>query len=670
MNIFQVMNRRSTTRFLSMKDKLGLMGARLGTKNMQGPHKPHLHLSNARASQFGIMENPSEHEALQKIIRDSIEPGQFNLHAHKKFTISSKNRPKIFFDTLMDFLPIVSLISSMYFLSFKSLDRRDLIFDNFLWAIFIIDFVLTFFSQYIDNKKRTVKNIKLISLNYAKGLMIPDFIAIIPLRFGGHFRAECILRLCRIVRVPNVFKLVNISKISNQISEFLYKEQPMQKRKLKLKIYAMWSIFQQVMKIFFISFILASLWFAYVEYINRKELEENDFITNFALDEDNQIKRFIKTWYFMFTTLATVGYGDFYAVNKYEQVFAIVLLLAGPTWFAFAMGNAIGIINSMQDLSGKNANKAVLQKWLSSLTAAFEDIPYELKDKIIGHFLNLWKNDRLGSIANDCDEGSFDIDRQNDPYFSMLPDKAKISILEYLFSDLYYSHLIFFRSFPNAKYDIARFLQPRVYKRKSIIINYKSPIYELLLVTVGITEIAIHKEFDKDEPVHNCQNYCRIALNQISNKLVLGDYFAMKNINSTFEFSAYTTVKGFAIPVFAFKEILKHHNLTSKRYESIISNVYENINKIMNEELRVRPQETHEIDRFSISPGKGFNTQENEIYEICENGNRDDEDKRDAVDKEFDLVEKLLVDCNVRRKKLLSQLKEKITLTVFSRIFI
>jgi hypothetical protein len=259
---------------------------------------------------------------------------------------------------------------------------------------------------------------------------------------------------------------------------------------------------------------------------------------------------------------------------------------------------------------------------------------------------------------------------QNDPYFQVLPEKVKIRILDYLFSDIYYSHLIFFRSFPSAKYDITRFLQPRVYKRKSVIINYKSPIHELLLVTVGTIEVSIHKDFDKEEPFHDCHNYCRVALTKISNKLVLGDYFAMKNINSNFEFSAYSTVKGFAIPVFAFKEILNHHKLTSKRYESIISNVYENINKIMNEELRTRPQETHEIDRFAISPAKGCNTQENEVYEICDNEFFGDEDKKDSLDKEFESVEKLLVDCNVRRKKLLSQLKEKITLTVFSRIFI
>ena len=58
---------------------------------------------------------------------------------------------------------------------------------------------------------------------------------------------------------------------------------------------------------------------------------EKSFYTYFELTKLTPKNQFIITWYYIFTTITTVGYGDYYATNKFEMIFAIVLLVMGPT---------------------------------------------------------------------------------------------------------------------------------------------------------------------------------------------------------------------------------------------------------------------------------------------------------------------------------------------------
>jgi Ion channel len=46
------------------------------------------------------------------------------------------------------------------------------------------------------------------------------------------------------------------------------------------------------------------------------------------------------------TTVATVGYGDVFAVNTFEYVFAIILMIIGVSAFTFVSGALSSILSS------------------------------------------------------------------------------------------------------------------------------------------------------------------------------------------------------------------------------------------------------------------------------------------------------------------------------------
>lgn len=651
MNIFQELNRRKTVRFLSQKDKFNLTGARISNELPV----PRISISRpsvcCSSSGNGVVLDLNFD--LEKINRCIEDPEVKYLKKHKKLTISSNNKIKRPFDTLMDLLPIVSVTSSMYFLGYRNPNTTEKVFDTVLWALFIIDFFLSFFTEYRDKKKRNVRNLNLIALNYAKGLMIPDLIALIPLKYAGDFKAECMLRLFRLVRVAKIFNFVNINWVCDKISGFIYEGESMAKKKLKLKILTIWEIIKQVLRMFYVTFIIASIWYAFVKFIIEKHDEKNDFIQNFGLDLMNETERFIRSWYYIFTTLATVGYGDFFAINKYEQGFAVILLLAGPTWFAFMMGNAIAYINSLNDLTGKKLNKANLQKWLNSLEYIYKEISIDLKQEIMDHYANLWRNDRLGTIYNSSQENDFSVNKSTDKIFSSLPIVLQTEVLDYLFCDIIYRFKFFFNSFDVAKYHLCRFLQPRIYKKNSVIIRSEGLIEELIFVSSGVVRVSVYKDDYETQ------------LFEIGTQSIIGDYFFIKKVPCSVEYSAKNTVKGFGLPVYAFREIVKIFDLDLKGYEKKLEPLYKKIETIICDTLRSRPEETKEREEAylgeKITPATGdtYIASWEEKFEVISN------EKEDILMNEVEGVDQLLKNCNLRRLKIIGMLKDQISSNLF-----
>ena len=590
---------------------------------------------------------------LEKINEGLENPEENYLNKHKKFTVSLKNKVKRPFDTLMDLLPLVSVTSSMYFLGYRNPNTTEMVFDTVLWAFFIVDFFLSFFNEYKDNKRRTVRNLNLIALNYAKGLLIPDLIALIPLRYADDFKGECMLRLFRLFRVAKIFNFVNIYWVSDKISGWVYKEESLGKKKLKLKVLTIWEILKQVLRMFYVTFIIASVWYAYVNYIIITKHEKNDFIQNFGLDQVDENERFIRTWYFIFTTLVTVGYGDFFAINKYEQGFAVILLLAGPTWFAFMMGNAIAYINSLNDLSGRKLNKANLQKWLSSLDSLYKEIPIDLKQQIMDHYINLWKHDRLGPIFNNSQENDFSIHKSTDKIFSSIPAETQNEVLDYLFCDIIYKFKLFFSSFDVAKYHFCRFLEPRVYKKNTVIIQSEGIIEELIFVSSGTVKVSLLKD-----------DY-EIQLFEIGTQSIIGDFFIIKKIPCSVEYGAKNTVKGFGMPVYAFREIVKIFNLDVKSYGKKLKPLYKQIESLISETLRSRPQDTREKEEAYLSEKVTPVTGDSIIASWEEKVEVISDENESMLMKEVEGVDQLLKNCNSRRLNIIGLLKDQISSNLF-----
>ena len=77
---------------------------------------------------------------------------------------------------------------------------------------------------------------------------------------------------------------------------------------------------------------------------NPNEFEIENFISYFELYDKNPTQITILVTYFMFTSLSTVGFGDYHPRSNFERLVVALILLFGVAIFSYVMGNFQSIL--------------------------------------------------------------------------------------------------------------------------------------------------------------------------------------------------------------------------------------------------------------------------------------------------------------------------------------
>jgi hypothetical protein len=76
-----------------------------------------------------------------------------------------------------------------------------------------------------------------------------------------------------------------------------------------------------------------------------KEPHLETFITKNDLNANDDFRNMVLALYFSFTTLSTVGFGDFAPVSNFERVIGSIIMVFGVTLFSIIMGDFVTILN-------------------------------------------------------------------------------------------------------------------------------------------------------------------------------------------------------------------------------------------------------------------------------------------------------------------------------------
>ena len=128
---------------------------------------------------------------------------------------------------------------------------------------------------------------------------------------------------------------------------------------------------------------------------------EQNFIGYYMEGWSNE-DRAIAVMYFMFTTLSTVGFGDFHPINEYEAAFTAAVLLFGVSIFSYLMGTFIEISDSFIDLNEEFDDGDELCKFFEIIKKYNKTIEtkLELKKDIEEYFDYKWCNDKNLAISS------------------------------------------------------------------------------------------------------------------------------------------------------------------------------------------------------------------------------------------------------------------------------
>lgn len=150
----------------------------------------------------------------------------------------------------------------------------------------------------------------------------------------------------------------------------------------------------------------------------------------------------------MFTSLSTVGFGDFHPRSNFERIFCALVLLFGVAIFSYIMGKFIEILDKFKSYNDDLDQGDDLNKFFGVLTRfnGKEALNPAFKEEIESFFEFKWKNDCNQAFKEDLDLQHYD----------QLPDHVQQSIYkDFLFQP-------FLQKFKRT-FDIPNMLNPRQY---------------------------------------------------------------------------------------------------------------------------------------------------------------------------------------------------------------
>ena len=157
-----------------------------------------------------------------------------------------------------------------------------------------------------------------------------------------------------------------------------------------------YKIFRLIIIAVIITYFIGCFWFM----VSSSQKNEHTFVKDFDLVNQNEATKLIVSCYFALTTLATVGYGDFFPVSNVERIVAVFIMLCGVAFFSYIMGSFIEIISNYEKKMGVIDKSTDLHNWMTLLTRFTNNkpLPKSLASQIENHFSYFWTNDRLAFL--------------------------------------------------------------------------------------------------------------------------------------------------------------------------------------------------------------------------------------------------------------------------------
>eukprot|EP00816_Leptocylindrus_hargravesii_P002897 CAMPEP_0196818312 /NCGR_PEP_ID=MMETSP1362-20130617/65004_1 /TAXON_ID=163516 /ORGANISM="Leptocylindrus danicus, Strain CCMP1856" /LENGTH=200 /DNA_ID=CAMNT_0042196361 /DNA_START=172 /DNA_END=771 /DNA_ORIENTATION=- len=95
--------------------------------------------------------------------------------------------------------------------------------------------------------------------------------------------------------------------------------------------------------------------------LNSEDFDSNDgWVCREGLTESTAGHKYVASLYWAFSTLTTVGYGDISARTVYEQLFSMIMMLLGVSWYAYVVGSMTMIVSSF-DRQAKQARTKLIE---------------------------------------------------------------------------------------------------------------------------------------------------------------------------------------------------------------------------------------------------------------------------------------------------------------------
>ena len=112
----------------------------------------------------------------------------------------------------------------------------------------------------------------------------------------------------------------------------------------------------------------------------------------------------------MFTTLTTIGFGDYNPKSEIERVIMTFILLIGVASFSYIMSQFIAILLEVQNITAENEDSEMMSQWLLLLKNFNNNkpLPPEMSARFEKYFTYYWRNDKNYALVEGEDRDLYD----------------------------------------------------------------------------------------------------------------------------------------------------------------------------------------------------------------------------------------------------------------------
>jgi len=108
--------------------------------------------------------------------------------------------------------------------------------------------------------------------------------------------------------------------------------------------------------------------FNWDQYSTLHDSDPEHFLTYYGFSDKTDYEQTLALVYFSFTTLTTVGFGDYNPRSDIERIFTAMGLLFGVMIFAVIMGNYQGILDEIKKFSETADESGELSRFFTILS--------------------------------------------------------------------------------------------------------------------------------------------------------------------------------------------------------------------------------------------------------------------------------------------------------------
>ena len=391
--------------------------------------------------------------------------------------------------------PLIKSISCIYY---------------FIDFLYIIDLILGFFRAYHNFQFQIIKNNVQIIKHYLFTQFFLDLIQAIPFfTYISYFcyKNECdikekynmndshlILILCINIKQLKIFKITNIKKnsIFYELKQIVSKKDSLE----NLFTFFLYTIFCIFAFYFFISI-----------HIFIGENSYPNWIINSGSEDKSFYSLYLTSFYFLITTMTTVGYGDLVCASSFREIFfQLILLSAGITVYSWIVSNIGNYVKNESYASIKfNKDESILEE----IRILYPNMSFKLYKKIY-HHLGLRR-----IRQRQCDSNLL---------INSLPHSLKYQILLAMYKQTIKNFKIF-RGNQNTDFTVRLLTNfiPLFAKKNAFLIHEGQLIDNVIFVKEG--RLALEASIDIKEPDKSVKQYLNKNFCDINEDVVIvSDY--------------------------------------------------------------------------------------------------------------------------------------------------